>query len=176
MAHAERTDQEKGQIRVLAALTLAMKAHDGQVDKAGMPYILHPLRVMLQMDTDVERALALVHDVREDHPEYTAEAEAQLGPEIWSALDALTRGEEELYEAYIERVKEFGEIAVKVKLADLRDNMDINRLNGEMTTKDAERLKRYVAAFRVLSSWISCDWQGYKDLMMLRNVEHLIKQ
>jgi len=128
------------------AIALAVEAHRGQRDKAGQTYVLHPLRLMLRLDTEVERMTAVLHDVVEDSP-YSLERLRALGyPEaVLSALDCLTRREGETYEAFIERIRPHA-LARRVKLADLEDNMDVRRLPA-VTPKDAERLSRYRAAW-----------------------------
>jgi (p)ppGpp synthase/HD superfamily hydrolase len=129
---------------------LAVQAHQGQRDKAEAPYILHPLRVMLRMRSDVERMIAVLHDVVEDTP-YTLLDLQQAGyPEqVLEALDCLTRRENETYEEFIERVKA-NPLARKVKIADLEDNMDIRRIS-DLQEKDVERLKRYRRAWLALT-------------------------
>ncbi|MFP2931129.1 GTP pyrophosphokinase [Pyxidicoccus sp. 3LG] len=128
------------------AISLAVEAHRGQRDKAGQPYILHPLRVMMRLETDAERTVAILHDVVEDTP-WTLERLRGLGyPEdVLCALDALTKRQGETYEAFIERLRPDA-LARRVKLADLEDNMDVRRL-AAVTPKDAERLARYRAAW-----------------------------
>ena len=128
------------------ALELAVRAHRGQRDKAGQPYILHPLRVMARLDTETERMVALLHDVVEDTP-YTLERLRELGygEDVLGALERLTKAEGEDYAAFIERVRPHP-LARRVKLADLEDNMDVRRLPA-VTAKDAERLARYRAAW-----------------------------
>jgi (p)ppGpp synthase/HD superfamily hydrolase len=132
------------------AIVLAVQAHQGQRDKAEAPYILHPLRVMLRMRSDVERMIAVLHDVVEDTP-YTLLDLQQAGyPEqVLEALDCLTRRENETYEEFIERVKA-NPLARKVKIADLEDNMDIRRIS-DLQEKDVERLKRYRRAWLALT-------------------------
>lgn len=128
------------------AIALAVQAHRGQRDKAGQTYILHPLRVMLRLETDTERMVAVLHDVVEDSA-WTLEQLRALGypEEVLGALDCLTKREGESYEAFIERVRPHA-LARRVKLADLEDNMDVRRLVA-VTPKDAERLARYRAAW-----------------------------
>src|SRR5436190_17301973 len=110
------------------AIALAVAAHNGQVDKAGQPYILHPLRVMFRLETEEERVVGVLHDVLEDTP-HTVEGLAGLGypPAVVDALVALTRRNGETYEAFVERVAQ-NPLATKVKLADLADNLDVTRL------------------------------------------------
>lgn len=132
------------------AITLAAEAHQEQLDRAGQPYILHPLRVMFQMESDLDRIVAILHDVVEDTA-YTFADLRQMGysEEIIAALDGVTRREEESYEAFVERSAQ-NPISRRVKLADLTDNMDIRRLDGELSDKDVARLKRYQRAWQRL--------------------------
>ena len=128
------------------AIALAVEAHRGQRDKAGQSYILHPLRVMMRLETDEERTVAILHDVVEDTPWTLERLRAAGYPEaVLSALDALTRRDGETYEAFIERLRPDA-LARRVKLADLEDNMDVRRL-ASVTPKDTERLARYRAAW-----------------------------
>lgn len=124
------------------AISLAADAHAGQVDKAGQPYILHPLRVMLRVDTDEERIAAVLHDIVEDTP-ITLEHLAQEGfsDAILKAVEALTKlpGENRLEAAA--RAAE-NEIACAVKLADNTENMDLSRI-ANPTEMDYARLKEY---------------------------------
>jgi len=128
------------------AIALAVEAHRGQRDKAGQAYILHPLRVMMRLETEAERMAAILHDVVEDTP-YTLERLRQLGypEEVLGALDCLTKREGESYEAFIERVRPHS-LARRVKLADLEDNMDVRRLLA-VGPRETERLARYRAAW-----------------------------
>ena len=131
------------------AIRLAAEAHSGQRDKAGGPYILHPLRMMFTMDTPAERMVAVLHDIVEDTG-WTLEALRREGfPEdIVEAVACLTRQQDESYEAFIERAAQHP-IARRVKLADLEDNMDVRRLET-LTQKDQSRLARYLKAWRRL--------------------------
>lgn len=130
------------------AIELAAQIHDGQTDKGGEPYILHPLRVMLRMATDQERIVAMLHDVIEDSEgRVTLERLTSMGfsREITEALDALTKRPGEAYGDYIDRLKAASKLARKVKLADLEDNMDLSRI-PEPTVHDRERVEKYRAA------------------------------
>ncbi|MCP3102027.1 GTP pyrophosphokinase [Myxococcus sp. K15C18031901] len=128
------------------AIALAVQAHRGQRDKAGQPYVLHPLRLMLRLETEEERTVAVLHDVVEDTP-WTLEKlrEAGYAEPVLRALDNLTRRKDETYEAFIERLRPDA-LARRVKLADLEDNMDVRRLVA-VTARDTERLARYRAAW-----------------------------
>ena len=115
---------------VSRAIVFATFHHNGQMRKFGVnePFIFHPLRVMIQMDTDVERVVAVLHDVLED-TEATAvdvEKEFPLGhpdhDDIYNALLAITKYPDEVYADYIERVKEYP-LAARVKRVDIIDNM-----------------------------------------------------
>lgn len=129
-----------------AAIQCAIKAHAGQRDKAGAPYILHPLRIMIKMENEVEMITAVLHDVVEDTPLTLADLRAEgFFEEIIAAVDHLTRREEEDYDVFIERVRH-NPIAVRVKLADLEDNMDIRRLEN-VTKRDIERVLSYHASW-----------------------------
>jgi (p)ppGpp synthase/HD superfamily hydrolase len=124
------------------AIRIAVNAHAGQKDKAGAPYVLHPLRVMMKMGSDREMIAAVLHDVIEDTT-CTLDTLRREGfpAEIITALDHLTRRQAETYADFINRVKENG-LALKVKLADLEDNMNTGRL-PLLTDNDRRRLARY---------------------------------
>lgn len=130
-------------------ILLATEAHQGQVDKAGQPYILHPLRLMMTMPDETSQIVALLHDVVEDTP-ITFDDLRQRGysETIISALDCLTRREDETYQQFVERAKA-NPIARRVKLADIEDNMDVRRLKS-ISEKDLERLQRYRDAWQFL--------------------------
>jgi len=144
---------EGGWMRLETAIGIAVRAHRGQTDKGGAPYILHPLRVMLAMQTDEERIVAVLHDVVEDCPAWplnrlgvNGAGEAFLG-----ALDALTRRDGESYSDFIERIA-LSPLATKVKLADLADNADLSRIAAP-TAADYKRREKYeVARLRLLSA------------------------
>jgi (p)ppGpp synthase/HD superfamily hydrolase len=132
-----------------AAIQIAVQAHAGQKDKNGQPYILHPLRVMARVQTDDEKIVAILHDVVED-TSWTPDQLRKRGfPEhILQALDCVTKRAGEAYEDFVTRSAS-NPIAIRVKLADLEDNMDLRRL-PEITPKDHERLSKYLAAHRRL--------------------------
>jgi (p)ppGpp synthase/HD superfamily hydrolase len=131
------------------ALLLAVKAHNGQTDKNGQPYALHPLRMMLRFADEEAQVVALLHDVVED-TEWTLERLRGEGfsETILAAVDSLSRRESESYDDFIERVRP-DPLARRVKLADLEDNMNLQRV-GELQEKDWERLQRYHRAWRSL--------------------------
>jgi (p)ppGpp synthase/HD superfamily hydrolase len=134
-----------------SAILLAAQVHQGQTDKAGKPYIFHPLRVMFRLTTEEEMMAAVLHDVVEDSAVALADLErAGYPPRVIEAVDCLTRRAGETYEAFIERLKP-NPLARRVKLADLEDNMDIRRLS-QLGEKDFERLQRYHRAWASLTS------------------------
>lgn len=113
------------------ALDIAYKAHWGQTDKAGTPYKLHPTRVALHCQTEDEKIVALLHDVVEDTSMTLEELKAQgFSNEVLAALKCLTQIEDEDYQTFIQRVAT-NPLAVKVKIQDLKDNMDLSRLDGK---------------------------------------------
>ena len=107
------------------AILFATEAHAGQVDRAGEPYILHPLRVMLRMRTEEERIVAVLHDVAEDCPLWAGMVldQARFGRVVAYSLDLLTRPRDEPYDAYLRHIST-DPLARAVKLADLADNLD----------------------------------------------------
>lgn len=132
------------------AILLAARSHRGQVDKAGAPYILHPLRVMMRCATPEAMMAAVLHDVVEDTAVTLDELRRQGFPEaVVRAVGLLTKQEGESYEAFIARVRTDA-IASAVKIADLEDNMDVRRL-ADPQLGDLQRLQRYRAAYRVLT-------------------------
>jgi (p)ppGpp synthase/HD superfamily hydrolase len=127
------------------AIALAVKAHRGQKDKNGQPYILHPFRVMLRLESERERIVGVLHDVIEDTPTTLDDLRALGYPaDVVTAIEHLTRREDETYEQFTERAAS-DPIARRVKLADLEDNLDVRRL-AAVTAKDAERFQRYLTA------------------------------
>lgn len=131
------------------ALQIATKAHEGQTDKAGAPYIFHPIRVSNRCSTNSERIVALLHDTIED-TEVTAEYLLTEGfpREIVDAILSVSRNKDESYEDFIKRSR-LNPIGRQVKIHDLEDNMDITRLS-ELTEKDLVRLNKYLKAYRYL--------------------------
>jgi guanosine-3',5'-bis(diphosphate) 3'-pyrophosphohydrolase len=124
------------------AIEIAARAHAGQVDKGGAPYILHPLRLMMSVTDPEQRMAAVLHDVVED----TAITPDDLRREgfsetIVSAVLALTKQEGETRMDAARRLAP-NPVARAVKLADLRDNMDLSRL-ANVTEKDQARLREY---------------------------------
>jgi (p)ppGpp synthase/HD superfamily hydrolase len=133
------------------AIAIALDAHADAKDKAGNPYILHPLRVMMSMDSTDAMCVGVLHDVVEDS-HWTLErlSEAGFSKDVVAAVDCLTRRQNETYEAFIDRLKD-NALARTVKIADIQDNMDTTRLKT-VTEEDLKRLEKYHAALRVLAT------------------------
>jgi GTP diphosphokinase / guanosine-3',5'-bis(diphosphate) 3'-diphosphatase len=133
------------------AIAIAAQAHAGQVDKAGQPYILHPLRVMLGVRGHSEKIAAVLHDVVEDTtvtlPDLTA---AGFSADVTDAVFALTKTRGESRLAAAARAKA-NPIARAVKLCDVADNMDESRLT-HITSKDRARLAEYALVRALLLS------------------------
>ncbi len=124
------------------AIQIAVNGHKGQTDKAGQPYLLHLFRVMLSGKTEEEQICGVLHDIVED-TEYTFEDLKNEGfsDEVVNALKCVTKTPNEDYNDFIGRISK-NPLAIKVKLNDLKDNMDLSRLT-EITEKDKQRLMKY---------------------------------
>ena len=133
------------------AISIAAQAHKGQKDKAGDPYLLHPLRMMLRMNSEGAMMAAVLHDVVEDTG-WTLEQLREEGfpDEVLEAVDCLTHRSGESYQEFVERVQT-NPIARQVKIADLEDNMNIRRIS-QLGTKDLERLEKYHKAWCMLTN------------------------
>jgi len=131
------------------AIALAVEAHRGVKDKSGQPYILHPLRVMFRCETEIEKIVAVLHDVVEDTGRNFDDLR-KLGysEEVIAALDCVTKREGENYEQFVERAFA-NPVARNVKIADIEDNMDVRRLPG-LGQKDWDRMAQYLKAWRRL--------------------------
>jgi len=132
------------------AIEIAARAHRGQSDKVGKPYVLHPLRMMLRMVSELDMTVAVLHDVVEDTTVTIEELRREgFSGDVLSAVEHLTNRAGESYEEFIERAKSHP-VARRVKLADLEDNMNLLRIRN-LGPKDLERLERYHRAWRRLS-------------------------
>ncbi|MBW4460484.1 MAG: GTP pyrophosphokinase [Nodosilinea sp. WJT8-NPBG4] len=133
------------------AIEMASNAHKGQLDKAGKDYIEHPLRVLDTVKTkypdDIElQCIAVMHDVIEDSDVTLEDIKAAgFSDRVIAGLKAMTKVIGIDYDAYITRVIGFNPDAIKVKLADLEDNMDLSRLPN-VTEKDIKRNRKYAIA------------------------------
>jgi len=132
------------------ALRIAIRAHEGQKDKAGRDYIMHPIRVAERCKTPKAKIVALLHDTIEDTFVTEAYLRSEGFPEdIVSAVLSVTKQKDEDYEAYVSRAAE-NVIGREVKTADLEDNMDVRRLR-EITDENLARLRKYLRAWHFLN-------------------------
>ena len=131
------------------AMRIAFEAHKEQVDKSGLPYIYHPVYLAEQMTDEVTTCVALLHDVVED-TDITFEQLEQAGfpKEVMEALRLMTHDDAAPYMDYVAALKE-NPIAVAVKLADLRHNSDLTRLDFVDETAQ-ERMEKYAKAMALL--------------------------
>jgi (p)ppGpp synthase/HD superfamily hydrolase len=155
------------------AIEIAVAAHKGQVDLAGAPYVLHPLRLMFRLESEVERIVAVLHDVVEDCAGWSFERLEGEGfaAEVIGGLKAVTKTPEEdhalraatdeegkyrAYESFVLRAAQHP-IGRRVKMADLLDNSDIARIKT-MKEKDHVRLRRYQRAIAKLKELYPEQW------------------
>lgn len=139
------------------ALQIAALAHEGQKDKEGLAYILHPLRVMSRVNGEEAQIVAILHDVVEDTPVSIDDLEAAgFNEVVLEALECVTHQQEESYADYVVRCKA-NAIARQVKLADLEDNTLLSRtiLRRDRLQGDLARIHRYALAYKFLTDQIS---------------------
>lgn len=131
------------------ALQIAYNAHHEQLDKGGNAYFLHPVFVALQMDTEEEKITGILHDVIEDTDITLEDLKRQgFSENVIAAVDAMTRRDGETYMEFIKRLS-VNEIARRVKIQDIRNNMDLSRI-PEPTKKDWDRMDVYMKALTYL--------------------------
>lgn len=137
------------------AISIAVEAHAGQLDKYGAPYLKHVMRVMALGKTEDEKIVGVLHDVVED-TSWTFEqlTERGLAPHQLEALRCVTKlSDDEDYDHFIDRIIP-NRLACLVKINDLTDNMDISRI-PEITKKDIPRLNKYIKAYNKIAAVIS---------------------
>lgn len=136
------------------AIAIATEAHAGQVDKAGAPYISHPLRVMHAQDSEEARIVGVLHDVLEDceHKGWTIERlEAEgFDSSVIEALLLVTKVDGESYDDFVRRAAG-NPVSRAVKMADLKDNMNLSRI-ADVTARDLERIEKYRRALAYLET------------------------
>ena len=124
------------------AIAIAAKAHEGQVDKAGNPYLDHPLFVMENVNSIDQKIVAVLHDAVEDSELTLEQLRSEGFPEVLvSAIEAITKIEGEAYATYLERVIA-NPIALPVKIADVTHNLDLRRI-ANPTEADFQRIAKY---------------------------------
>lgn len=131
------------------ALEIAVEAHKGQQGKDDSPYVLHPIRLMLSLESNDARIAALLHDVVEDTPVTIDDLRsAGFSETVLEAIGLLTHLDHDDYDEYVEKLSK-NPVARQVKLADLTDNMNIKRL-PEVREKDLQRLAKYHRVWKKL--------------------------
>lgn len=132
------------------ALKLCFEAHKNQKDKSGLPYVFHPFHLAEQMKDENTTIVALLHDIVEDTP-CTIDELRNIGfdNQIIEAISIMTHNESVPYMEYIRQVK-LNPIAKAVKLADLKHNSDLTRLDM-ITEKDLKRVEKYQTAISILN-------------------------
>ena len=133
------------------ALKLCFEAHKEQTDKSGLPYVFHPFHLAEQMEDEESTVVALLHDVAED-TDYTLEDIAAMGfsRNVMEALALLTHDEAVPYMEYVKALRN-NLIARRVKLADLRHNSDLSRLDADQIDEKAlARVNKYAEAIKRL--------------------------
>lgn len=147
------------------AIRIAAEAHHGQFDKAGMPYILHPLRVAETLTTESERIVGVLHDVVEDTDVTARTIYNAFGSTIADAVDAMTKleklkGKSETYREYLDRVRA-NPIALEVKLKDMADNSQPHRLISLSVEKHVRLAAKYARGRHYL---ITGEW--YENIQL----------
>lgn len=150
------------------AIALAVKAHAGQDDPPGEPYILHPMRVMLSLpeEDDDARAVAILHDaVERGRATLKDLRRARLPSKIIRAVELLTHDEKKAtYAEYVVRLKP-NRLARVVKLADLCDNANLRYVTfrAPKARKDKKRVARYAASYKFLTDQMN--ESQYREMM-----------
>ena len=119
----------------IRAMQIAYSAHHGQVDKAGIPYIFHPLHLAEEMEEEISCCVALLHDTVEDTEITPEDLAAEFPGEVVEAVRLLTHDPETDYYDYVRKIRS-NPIALQVKLADLNHNMDAARFAGVPVPKE----------------------------------------
>lgn len=139
----------------MKAMRIAYKAHNGQLDKSGVPYIFHPYHLAEQMDDEISCTVALLHDTVEDTKVTLDMLEKEFPDTVVTAIKILTRDKSISYLDYVRKIK-VNKIATKVKLADLKHNMDESRLvdctDTNILLKHRDLMNRYKKAQEILTS------------------------
>lgn len=138
----------------IKAMKIAYEHHMGQTDKAGLPYVLHPLHLAEQMQDEDTTVVALLHDIVEDTDvTFTDLLRVGFTFKQVQAVGSMTHEKGKDYMEYIENQILPNPIARKVKLADLEHNMDLTRLHGA-SEKDCKRVEeKYIPAYRMIRDY-----------------------
>lgn len=147
------------------AIEIAARAHAGVPDKQGRHYVLHPLRVMMDVEGETAQIVAALHDVVEDTDVSFDDLRAEgFSEEVLDALNLVTHKSGDTYTDYVIACKD-NATATQVKLADLRDNSRLDRmlLRPDRFSGDSARMMKYVLSYRFLTDQITAD--QYRELM-----------
>lgn len=137
--------------KVKKAALIAYNAHKDQSDKGGYPYIMHPIHIAEQMETEDETIAALLHDVIEDTDiGFDYLKKEGFSDTVINCLKILTKDPNEDYMDYIRKIKKTGGIALKIKKADMTHNMIAERISKKIQS-DESRMEKYRAAFDILN-------------------------
>ncbi len=137
--------------KVRKAALIAYNAHKDQSDKGGYPYIMHPIHIAEQMETEDETIAALLHDVIEDTDiGFDYLKKEGFSDTVINCLKILTKDPNEDYMDYIRKIKKTGGIALKIKKADMAHNMIAERISKKIQS-DESRMEKYRAAFDILN-------------------------
>ena len=137
--------------KVKKAALIAYNAHKDQSDKGGYPYIMHPIHIAEQMETEDETIAALLHDVIEDTDiGFDYLKKEGFSDTVINCLKILTKDPNEDYMDYIRKIKKKGGIALKIKKADMAHNMIAERISKKIQS-DESRMEKYRAAFDILN-------------------------
>lgn len=131
------------------ALKISFNAHKDQLDKSGMPYVYHPFHLAEQMDDEYSTCVALLHDVVEDTDTTLDDLSRIFPKEVTDAIALMTHDDNVPYLDYVRTIKS-NPIASKVKLADLKHNSDLTRLDT-VDDKALERVEKYKKAIKILT-------------------------
>lgn len=135
------------------AIVIATNAHSGQFDKTEVPYILHPLRVMMRMPTIKGKIVAVCHDLIEDTDVTLKDLVYEgFSDDVVCAIDCITRCKEESYNAYLDRVIS-DKLASECKLEDMRDNSNIYRIQKIAKHHLKMIAKYHKGALRILDTY-----------------------
>jgi len=173
MPNLKKTEKRKPALE--DAILLAIKAHKGQVDKRGEPYILHPLAVMLEGKNEKESIVGVLHDVLKD-TKVTVVGLRMLGysKEILDALKILTKHPDEKnnYFSFIRRIIKSGnELARVVKIRDIENNTKESRFPQNPSERDFARRGKYKKALRLLFGWSKSKPEGGQKIEILKPSE-----
>jgi len=134
------------------AIAIAANGHEGQLDKGGQPYVLHPLRMVLRLRGSEERIVAALHDVVEDCGVTLEQLrDGGFSETVVEAIQSVTRRPGETYDAFIARAAR-NPIGRRVKLADLEDNSDLSRI-ASPSPADRERVDKYRRAIEYIERY-----------------------